>query len=542
MEYNIPYEPSPYGAMVNRGLKLSNVHANFTIQQLIVAPARSYGYQQQVIRSFTTNLNVGDIDRIVEDISRNNGTLTNVNQSTNNVMKMGALPVGNANIDNGWAAPRYTFKMIVRCQPTETTVYGSTSDIYDLIVTGYSDASGEFIVRDITGSTYPNENLVFNINSIQKISINANANTITNIQNVGVGSVNSFQNDSCNVCVRPSDITSGITGSLVDKDFGGSVYSVNTRASQEPMAFERKDAIGKQYVNKILNAVVNGVADANSSYNAYNNLFNSGADQAIIEATSRLRNNILSTDLFIQALQEVNLNPLKESFTIKQLKSIDRTFTSDRIVYANVIEDNRFSTDGILNSQYTEHMLGANRETTLVTELHNMLTNLMTEKFVVSMVIRLSNNYKPLESGFGMALQPEYFVDGNSVRWSYAVAQNDPNAPMLLSRALDNAVKILIDPLLSSNGNTRYDVVANIDLTTDTSISISLDGKDPILYRFPTFGDTCFTPMVGSDDTKTNLVSSLGLLVNEITDNISLKPTTDGFNNPFNGNMNINAY
>lgn len=542
MEYNIPYEPSPYGAMVNRGLKLSNVHANFTIQQLIVAPARSYGYQQQVIRSFTTNLNVGDIDRIVEDISRNNGTLTNVNQSTNNVMKMGALPVGNANIDNGWAAPRYTFKMIVRCQPTETTVYGSTSDIYDLIVTGYSDASGEFIVRDITGSTYPNENLVFNINSIQKISINANANTITNIQNVGVGSVNSFQNDSCNVCVRPSDITSGITGSLVDKDFGGSVYSVNTRASQEPMAFERKDAIGKQYVNKILNAVVNGVADANSSYNAYNNLFNSGADQAIIEATSRLRNNILSTDLFIQALQEVNLNPLKESFTIKQLKSIDRTFTSDRIVYANVIEDNRFATDGILNSQYTEHMLGANRETTLVTELHNMLTNLMTEKFVVSMVIRLSNNYKPLESGFGMALQPEYFVDGNSVRWSYAVAQNDPNAPMLLSRALDNAVKILIDPLLSSNGNTRYDVVANIDLTTDTSISISLDGKEPILYRFPTFGDTCFTPMVGSDDTKTNLVSSLGLLVNEITDNISLKPNTDGFNSPFNGNMNINTY
>ena len=542
MEYNIPYEPSPYGAMVNRGLKLSNVHANFTIQQLIVAPARSYGYQQQVIRSFTTNLNVGDIDRIVEDISRNNGTLTNVNQSTNNVMKMGALPVGNANIDNGWAAPRYTFKMIVRCQPTETTVYGSTSDIYDLIVTGYSDASGEFIVRDITGSTYPNENLVFNINSIQKISINANANTITNIQNVGVGSVNSFQNDSCNVCVRPSDITSGITGSLVDKDFGGSVYTVNTRASQEPMAFERKDAIGKQYVNKILNAVVNGVADANSSYNAYNNLFNSGADQAIIEATSRLRNNILSTDLFIQALQEVNLNPLKESFTIKQLKSIDRTFTSDRIVYANVIEDNRFATDGILNSQYTEHMLGANRETTLVTELHNMLTNLMTEKFVVSMVIRLSNNYKPLESGFGMALQPEYFVDGNSVRWSYAVAQNDPNAPMLLSRALDNAVKILIDPLLSSNGNSRYDVVANIDLTTDTSISISLDGKEPILYRFPTFGDTCFTPMVGSDDTKTNLVSSLGLLVNEITDNISLKPTTDGFNSPFNGNMNINAY
>lgn len=542
MDYNIPYEPSPYGAMVNRGLKLSNVHANFTIQQLIVAPARSYGYQQQVIRSFTTNLNVGDIDRIVEDISRNNGTLTNVNQSTNNVMKMGALPIGNATIDNGWNAPRYTFKMIVRCQPTETTVYGSTSDIYDLIVTGYSDASGEFIVRDITGSTYPNENLVFNINSIQKISINANANTITNIQNVGVGSVNSFQNDSCNVCVRPSDITSGITGSLVDKDFGGSVYSVNTRASQEPMAFERKDAIGKQYVNKILNAVVNGVADANSSYNPYNNLFNSGADQAIIEATSRLRNNILSTDLFIQALQEVNLNPLKESFTIKQLKSIDRTFTSDRIVYANVIEDNRFANDGILNSQYTEHMLGANRETTLVTELHNMLTNLMTEKFVVSMVIRLSNNYKPLESGFGMALQPEYFVDGNSVRWSYGVAQNDPNAPMLLSRALDNAVKILIDPMLSSNGNTRYDVVANIDLTTDTSISISLDGKDPILYRFPTFGDTCFTPMVGSDDTKTNLVSSLGLLVNEITDNISLKPTTDGFNNPFNGNMNINAY
>jgi len=55
------YEPSPYGAMINRALEThTNLGYTFSIVEMIVSPTRTEGYQQQVIRSFTSNVKVDD--------------------------------------------------------------------------------------------------------------------------------------------------------------------------------------------------------------------------------------------------------------------------------------------------------------------------------------------------------------------------------------------------------------------------------------------------------------------------------------------------
>jgi len=81
------YEPSPYGAMINRALETgTNLGYTFLIQELLVAPTRVEGYQQQVVRSFTSNVKADEADKIVDDMLLNNGALTNNSQSTSNIM------------------------------------------------------------------------------------------------------------------------------------------------------------------------------------------------------------------------------------------------------------------------------------------------------------------------------------------------------------------------------------------------------------------------------------------------------------------------
>ena len=130
-----------------------------------------------------------------------------------------------------------------------------------------------------------------------------------------------------------------------------------------------------------------------------------------------------------------------------------------------------------------------------------------------------------------MALQPEWHVANNDVKWSYAPAANNQNAGMLLQRSIDGCVKLLIDPLVSENGNLEYELLIAADTALDTSISISLAGMEPVLFRFPTFGDMCFTPMVGNLEVKEQLITNIGVLANEIVDRVTSNDSEYNFGN-----------
>lgn len=526
------YEPSPYGAMINRALEThTNLGYTFSIVEMIVSPTRTEGYQQQVIRSFTSNVKVDDAGKIVDDMLLNNGGLTNNSQSTSNIMRVSSAPISNADIQSGWSSQRYMFKLKVKCTPSAVNSYGGNTGVYDIILSGYSDGSGDFLIPTTGGGFIADENLTFHINSLQRVNINTNTNSIVGIENIGVTTPESFMQNNSKMSVRPQDITSGISSKSYGNSIGGITYSIGTSTENTPLAFDRVHNVGKQYLNNILNAVIGGTADAVGTRSAFNNDFGSPREQSFLEATSRLRNDTLRNDIFIQALQQVNFNAIGYSFTINQLKRIDPTFTTDRLIYGNIIEGDRFGTDSILNSVYTHDMIGANKLTAVVSEVHNIITSLLTNNFLSSIRILIKNVYKPLENGFGMALQPEWHVANNDVKWSYAPAANNQNAGMLLQRSIDGCVKLLIDPLVSENGNLEYELLIAADTALDTSISISLAGMEPVLFRFPTFGDMCFTPMVGNLEVKESLITNIGVLANEIVDRVTSNDSEYNFGN-----------
>lgn len=514
------YEPSPYGAMINRALETgSNLGYTFFIQELIVAPTRVEGYDQQVIRSFTSNVKVDEADKIVDDMLLNNGHLTNNSQSTSNIMRVSVAPISNADIQEGWRSTRYTFKMKVRCTPSTFNSYGGSGGTYDLIISGYSDASNDFFIPTSGGSGIEDENLTFHINSVQRVTINTNMNAVTGIENLGVSTPENFINTNSKVSVRPQDITSGISSRAYGENIGGMTYSVGSSTENIPLAFDRKHNVGKQYLNNVLNAVMSGTSDAHGVRSAFNSDFGSSKDQSYLEATSKLRNDTLRNDIFIQALQQANFNATGFSFTIAQLKRIDPTFTTHRVHYIQVNEMARFETDAMMNSAYTHDLVSGAKLPAVVTELHNIITTLLTNNFLSSITIHIWNTPMPLENGFGCRLAPVY--EPVALHWAYLPAGSNPQAESLARHAVDGCVKLLIDPLLSECGNLQYDVVISADVALDTTIMISQAGEQPVLFRFPTFGDMCFTPMVGDYEVKEKLITNIGVLANQIIDRVT---------------------
>ena len=528
----IEYTPSGYGAMLNRRRDVSNFTHTFLIQDMIVSPTRNEGYQPQVVRSFTSNVKTGDAERVMEDILRNQGVLRNNNQSTNNMVRIGASPIANANITDGWSANRYTFKLKVRCTPSvemPSRIIGFSNNTYDLIISGYSDGSRDFIHTDHTGRAIPDENLTFHINSIQRVEIDTNRNCIQDIQNLGVTAPENFQNSDAKICVRPQDISSTIGSKSLEAAFGARAFSVPIVSNDVTLEFNRAHMVGKQYVNQILNAVVNSAVQPDLNRGSINSSLDDMSTNIIRGATEELSTRVINNDIFIRALLQVNFNS-DLSFNIQHLKLLDPTFTTDRITYGNVVDDNRFSSDSMLQSIYTNTMQSADVITAKVTELHNIILSILTSNFLSSIKLRVRNVYKPLENGFGMALQPEWYAAKENIAWTYQPAANNVNAPMLLERSIDGAVKLLIDPMLSESGQLEYDVIIAADIALDTSVSISIAGREPVLYRFPTFSDMSFTPMIGNIDVKDNLVCNLGTLVNEITSNVVDTPLYDSYN------------
>lgn len=524
---NMEYEPSGYGKSIETDLNTGLY--NFTIKEFIVAPSRPYGYRNMLQRSYTSNLTTRDTNNIAEDVLRN-GKLGNSSQSTSNILRVSATPIADSEISGGWSSQRYTFQLEVRCAPTTSGVIHTPSTTYDLVITGYSEPSNSFVHKDPGGNLYPDTQLVFRINSIQRVGLNAKMNSIVGIDNIGLSTPTSFNSNSDTVCVRPVDIVSGINSAYAADAYIANVLNVDYTPLMAPVDFNRGQVVGKKYVNDVVNGMIDGLGNSLGTRAAFSDAFNSNMEMALVETSTILRNDMSHQDAFLIALRQITYGRQDNAFTINDLMKIDKSFTPNRVKYANIQEESRFNLDGILTSADTATLHGATRLNAKVTELHNTIVSMLTSNFLSHIEIRIWNSLKPNENGFGHSLQPDYEVPGDKVSWTYDPAATSENAIFLLRNSIEGHIKYLLDPMLSETGNIQYDVMIVADVSNDTTIAISLDNSEPILYRFPTFADMSYTPLVGDTRTKESLVASIGSLTNAITDTVSSQPMDSTYN------------
>ena len=507
---------SPYSNHVDKYNNGVFSSYKFTITKFVAAPTRRYGYRDMVVRGFTSNVTHETKENVLREVEQV-GSLGSNSTTLNDVVRVGTNPLSLAKISGGWAEMRVVVDMVVRCEPINPNISLPT---YDLLITGYSDPTSSFVVRDnYTNTYYPDTHLKFYINSIQKVTINAKRGLVTKMENLGVTTPVSFDS-SANIAMRPEDIMSDINSRCLAQEYNGGVLGVGLSAANDPITINRLHMIGKSYASDIVNSVVQGVQSATQTRIAIQNMFASGASQSFVEATHFLHNNTLDTDLFLQVLSEASPFDLREGYTfnIDALMKLDRNFTSAQVVYADVSEDARSQGEAMLSTNDTMGLYEGTVMNAKVTELHNMIMALFTGYHLGHLELRIFNTVVTNELGQPILTYKWMPTDNpGAISFGYGANLTDPAVFNRLNMAIDNFVKTSIDPKLSDHGFTQYDILLKADMAGDTTIVASFDSEPPVIYRFATFADMAFTPMIANKDTKDAMSANMAALANDVS-------------------------
>ena len=510
------YPGSPYAQHMN------NYQASgIKIKRLVVIPARSFGYTDMVIRPYTSRIDVAASQKVLEDIATS-GSLNVFSNSTNNLVGVSARPNSLASIAGGWSAPRNSFRLEVECDVN--SMYLGSNRREKLIVTGYTEP-GQFCIPTSGGGMHVNTSMLFYINGIQKVEMSGEANIVTKVTNVGVSSDTGYSDAydiSNETTIKPVDIVSDINSDNMCTDMGfDRVQRMTTPLGKTVNVFERKDNIGKNYLNNIINTVVKGVGSAVGYSQSLNNIFGDGAEAGMSAAITMLSEptNIVRNS-FLDALTNLNGSVSGYTFTVNHLKLIDPAFHEDaNITYVNVNDNSRVELDKMLNTADTETLTSASMLNAKVTELNNIISSTMCFNFLSHIDIQIQNQWLDNENGFGKSLQPTYrffntttSLNNHADPARYNMMQNS------LNHSIDTMVKMLIDPMLSDNGQSLYNVYISADITTDTTIILQINNGPMIPFRFPTFADTTFTPMIGTQSDRQSMVANIGAVVNDVAD------------------------
>lgn len=504
---------SPYANHYNNAGR--NHGYSYRIKDFIVMATRPYGYNDMVIRGFTSHINDEVKNRILADVDRI-GSVSAISNSTANLVRVGSRPIALAGITGGWREKRFSFQMVVECTPLDNIA----AQPYDLVLSGYSDPSSSFQVQSYTGAVGIDTTLRFFINNVQKINRNRQGTAITNIEHLGISSPLNFQQGT-DLLMRPEDIMSDINSMTISKTYNGGVLGIGRTASNDPATFNKLQLSGRTYANDIINSVVQGAESSFGSRMAIQNMFANGLSQNFMEATHYLHNDTVDTDMFFLSLQECNGYgfDIGYAFDVDTLCRIDPTFNTNLIKLLDVDYTPRFATDGMITTADTENLSGTNVITSKVTELHNNLISLFTQHFISYIKLHIYN-YMNMESGYPMlsyAWEIPKSAQGNlELGFSYNGIVNNQQLIMKLRNAIDHAIKYSLDPILSDGGATQYEVFVSARTASDTTILISIDGQEAIPYRFATFADTAFTPMVADKDTKDTMTANMGSLASEV--------------------------
>ena len=525
-EYKV-YE-SQYSTILNRKV---NSNYKFDIVEFAIVPTRQYGYTDMVNRAFYANITNDATNSILNEVIRR-GEVNENSSTTNNIIGVGARPISLAYINGGWRDKRYTFRLAVRCTPLTSTLYNSRNTSYELILTGYSDPSSDFAIDNGGGSYTVDTNLTFHINNMRRLGLSGgDGTTITSVVSSGVSTPSAFtQNDTINTSLAPGEIVDSLKAKDIAMMYNGTAISNGSNPHNTTLSFSKNHFIGKGYLNDMVNSIISGVNTTFETAPALADTFGSHINGSIYgRAGTLMANQDIASDPFVMALSEYAGNIFgtygDPIFTLAILSQLDPTFSTNRITYYTGDEHIRFASDNIITASQTESLTGANIMHAVATELHNTIMSLMATKFLSNIELHMGNTY--VFNGIGGQFEPWLEIpstlDGRlRAGFSYSAATvPDELAFRHLYGAVRGYFTTVIDPLLSAGGTRKYTAIVMADNVNDTTIVLNFEDQGDVVYRFPTFADMAFSPLVADGNTKEQMVTNMGSLATTLIDNLS---------------------
>lgn len=435
-------------------------------------------------RSYTLNANAATLTRLHDTLHPSgisNKTLSTMDVINNipGIIDLNAMPE-RVDIVNGWDKKRARFLM------EADTMLGST--IIKTYIQGYTDYIDHAIV---SCSIDPEINLYFN--SLMVVSItrdpvhgnfHINKQSMFNVIPAGVSSVGYEQVDGFgNVkrLIRPEDILTSLL--LIDRYSAMDTHVVNLTDK-----VDKTTKISKKVNNDPINYFT---SVTNSFINAKNLVDSPVEDRESI--MSEAKNLVLEDDItrnpFLDACYRLTGIILPSSITLRDLFIMDPSINPVYIPRANAPLQN-YGEVGFMHTDDSCDTLQPTAESLKATLVANTITSYLCDNLLTSINISMTNN-----SGENVAVITNFnsFIDGVDMI---------SNVNRLLSM-----VKCVLMPKLSDGNQVNFEIYVSADILNETVVGISLFRSPPIVFRFPTYADGLYAPIISNNTSKDLLVN-----------------------------------
>lgn len=452
-------------------------------------------YKEVGLRNFTM---AGDIDRklaVSSDIATSNQSVTlgDIVSNDLNLVTLENNANGVLDLDGGVSATRYQFTLIV----DEIKVSGNIERIF---IRGYTSAIDLVQYNNGMFSRAVPPETLFYIDSYTSVvyskRLNGNGYIATNNTNADNVLSNESSTGNIKTVLRPKDVVTSnyINESRADVQVNNATNLLTTRTNM-------LSNISNNNVNCFTRTMINGFMNAISEEFQGHGYSNDGISDKSSILKSTVTNCIERSITDVPVLQKMfsELKRHKVSvLTVDEIKRILNTHTLDGLV--EVIEFSEMDRMSSLVGLSDVNTLGSDTITVGVHDLYNNIQPIIADSGLSDInMVCIANHHDMMEP------YDVRFVNYNSFYDQETVARK-----LNIFRA--NVVKLC---LLSFDKYLRFDeevikyggYALQIDYKffVDTTIKLSI-GNEEMVFRFPNFAGSQFTPVVSNDARNMNML------------------------------------
>lgn len=463
-------------------------------------------YKPPWVRSYNLNATYTDMNNIQSVIERGAmaGNLKGIGNAINyvnpNMMEMSHTPSKRADIIGGWDESRFKFTLVLESK------YPNRDSIIVNYVQGYSDYKG----ISYNDTLDPTMNLnINNVIVLRKSFMNGTpVVTQTGSYNVLKDEFNNVGANPVDVLMRPEDIVSNITTLMSTSADNVTIYN-DASSIRDTKVVDKKMTIPVNHLGKTLEAAVTSKTDTN-------NAFNENGDNMYSMLGDLLTPSVDSLNIFklLSSIGKFNT----KSFTIDELKSVMPPDSVSATVWLDsglrTKIPNNILVPNFVSASETADLHDASYETRVAYLTHSVVAQLLEESTLSDIMFTIHNIPQNGMANPHMSDCPfaTSFISGLNTE----IQKN-------------NFINSFINKAWASITNNQQSIVSLsiVVMEGNTMISLSLDGRDEVVYKFPTFADSQFTPLLctqGALDTMSEgygdiITTALGTLDNQIIRN-----------------------
>ena len=445
---------------------MQEVRPQVTLKKLVLTEAKEY--KDMWLRPYDVSVGYDELNKFQEIVDRSlhmntrDGIDGLLNNNMPNVVTPSGIVMNKAPIVNGWNTRRFKFVLIV-----EFKYPGTISSEIDYIQ-GYTDYVGA------TPSGNIDPNMVFYPNSVTVLDNTFDPNTgVAHI--IPKYSYNIIKDETHMIednfqsykLARPADVAANI-GSFMDVD--GVEYHSSAASINELEVVDKRQAMPTDHLAAVLKTVV----DSKITSGIYSDPENA-LDLAIGNLLTR---GVFTISFFKHLLMYKCIED--SSFTTSLLYSMFPEAEHIGEVYlSSGVPEVSVDIPAELTTLDTAETYNSDFETRISLVIHEAVSSILSESLLSEIVFEADNL---TGVGAGNVLKVESFLQGI-------------NKPVYANKFLTMFLNKAWNTITNNNANI-VSVLVHGSLMSDMTISIVADGRPKVIFRYPTFANSKFLPVI----------------------------------------------